>query len=470
MNIPNREEIEKILASRISGTLRRDLKELMGLLGNPPDLLNVPAGYWSNGFVRMQKELEPALLDIYVRQSERFINDTMIGVDWNLINTTAEDWARKYTFELVKGIEDNSRAQLQKMVSRFYSDKWTLGDLQDRLGRWYGPIRAEMIAITETTRAAVQGERDTVALLGQETGIEMRPFWECAMDELVCPVCGPRAGREILDKKFPPIHPRCRCWVSYKLPKGYTINPEMNQAQKEFQEKLAQQRIFARQAAQAAQGGRIMAGIGQYLNTSKMTVVQRKPINDTINVINKIHGIPDNLSTIDVYTEVIKNSDGYIKTTNTGLPIEIVINSTSKTKEWTLAHEFGHYLDNQVIGPAGGFGSESTADIVKPWLQAVRESKSYKGLMSMKAGNTFPVHGMQVRWPDQYLDYLTTERELFARSYSQYIAQKSGNASLMAAVQEYQKDSYLFQQWDNDDFKPIFSAIESILSDLGLLK
>jgi len=80
------------------------------------------------------------------------------------------------------------------------------------------PIRAEMIAVTEVTRAASEGEQAVARELARQ-GIIMTPFWNTNRDELVCPICEPRNNQEITDGMFPPAHPRCRCWVNYELPK-----------------------------------------------------------------------------------------------------------------------------------------------------------------------------------------------------------------------------------------------------------
>jgi hypothetical protein len=80
------------------------------------------------------------------------------------------------------------------------------------------PIRAEMIAVTEVTRAASQGEQAIARELAR-AGIVMTPIWNTNQDDIVCPLCGPKNGKEIEDGQFPPRHPRCRCWVSYELPK-----------------------------------------------------------------------------------------------------------------------------------------------------------------------------------------------------------------------------------------------------------
>ena len=80
-----------------------------------------------------------------------------------------------------------------------------------------------MIARTEVTRAAVEGERalvkETNDIVSQHGIDPMVPIWQTRNDEIVCPICGPKHNKEIKDGEYPPAHPRCRCWVTHRLPK-----------------------------------------------------------------------------------------------------------------------------------------------------------------------------------------------------------------------------------------------------------
>ena len=220
MQITNRAEIERNLARLIGRHQQAELRKLLNLLGDPPRIENVPPEYWENGWRSLQTQIEPELINIYMNQAEAMLGTISVGVDWTLINTTAANWASTYTFDLVRRLTETTRLGLQQTIPRFYADGWNLGQLRTTLSRWFSPIRAESIAITETTRAAVEGEKALVDLLQKESGLEMIPIWQTNMDERVCPLCGPRHGRPITDGKFPPIHPRDRCWVTYEFRKG----------------------------------------------------------------------------------------------------------------------------------------------------------------------------------------------------------------------------------------------------------
>lgn len=217
MDVINRDELERKLARIVGRDLRAELSKLMDFLGDPPSMSNIPRDYWQNGWQVIQKDVEPVLLDIFLAQAEGLMAEIGIGVNWDMVNTAASSWTRQHTEQVLKELFDKRYEHLNEVIPRFYEESWNLGQLQADLEKWYSPIRAEMIAVTETTRAAVEGERALVDRLEKESGVRMVPIWVTMNDEIVCPICGPRHQKEITDGMYPPIHPRCRCGVSYEF-------------------------------------------------------------------------------------------------------------------------------------------------------------------------------------------------------------------------------------------------------------
>lgn len=218
MDVLNRDEIEARLARVLGRDMRSELNTLMDMLGDPPNMANVPYEYWSNGWRDIQKSIEPILIDIFIQQADALIREITIGVDWDLINKNAANWAKEHAEETLRQMFNKRYEHLNETLPRFYEEGWNLGDLRTELERWYSPIRAEMIAITETTRAAVEGERAVVEQMRRELGVNLVPIWNTNNDERVCPICWPRNGLQITDGVYPPAHPNCRCWVTYTVP------------------------------------------------------------------------------------------------------------------------------------------------------------------------------------------------------------------------------------------------------------
>lgn len=221
-DIPNRDELERQLARTLGKLQRSQMARLLEYMGDPPSLDRVPAEFWDEIGGELADALRPFLGTVYTDAAQRMIESGPVGVEWTLINQRAADWARQYTFELVRGINDRSRAALQEMVGGYFEQGQTIGELEERISTLYGPVRAEMIATTEITRAAVQGERAVADELRAE-GINLVEVWQTQNDERVCELCGPLhdmpEGEGWTKADGPPRHVRCNCWTVHEIRK-----------------------------------------------------------------------------------------------------------------------------------------------------------------------------------------------------------------------------------------------------------
>ena len=227
-DIPNRDQLERILARKLAGLNRRQLGQLLELMGDPPKIENVPLSFWDDAGKELAQVVTPFSERVYLEAAERMLESVPIGVDWNLVNESASIWAREYSYELVGKINTTSQRAVSRAVANFYDQGLTMGELTDRLGSIYSPVRAEMIAQTEVTRAAAAGEYEVVSELAKD-GIKMVAVWETNNDEIVqrCPICWPRHGKKEGDgwtrnagiHQEPPAHPRCRCWINHEFEK-----------------------------------------------------------------------------------------------------------------------------------------------------------------------------------------------------------------------------------------------------------
>lgn len=234
-DVNDRDGKEEELARKLARLFRKELGQVMDLMGDPPELGNIPPEFWEQQGIDFSQEIRPFIEQIFLEQAGVVLEEVPIGVDWTLINERAAAWASGYTFDLVRDLNDTSRQRLQDAVSRYYRDGLTIGELEQQLTGSFGPVRAEMIAVTEVTRAAARGEDSLVNLLRQE-GIEMVTTWNTNVDELVCPKCGPLNGKEAAGRDGSgepywihpssgvevriPAHPRCRCWENNALPEA----------------------------------------------------------------------------------------------------------------------------------------------------------------------------------------------------------------------------------------------------------
>ncbi|MCK4828031.1 hypothetical protein KA005_70530 [bacterium] len=245
-DIPNRDELEAKIARLLGKYNRQELAKLMELMKNSPSLANIPLDFWDTSQRELVKILMPFSEVVYLQAAERMLETIPIGVDWALVNTAAADWARNYSTILAGQINQTSRGavatgirnsiatffeeglSIDEITKRLESDpklsKLFTRDVRDRLGRIYGPQRAEMIAVTETTRASVEGQRGVADEIINQ-GIRMIEIWETANDEIAraCPICWPKDGKKLGDgwtrRDGPPAHVRCRCGTRFELPK-----------------------------------------------------------------------------------------------------------------------------------------------------------------------------------------------------------------------------------------------------------
>lgn len=119
----------------------------------------------------------------------------------------------------------------------------------------------------------------------------------------------------------------------------------------------------------------------------------------------------------------------------------------------TFVHEYGHHL---TLGLEGNYSLDQFNDKVdrsralSKWRDAVNSSDTIKGLRDVAAGES----------DDKgYFHYLTDDREVFARSYAQYIALRSGDRTLRKQFKQMQEQNPNFT-WTNKEFEPIANALD----------
>lgn len=155
-------------------------------------------------------------------QVERYVFGTSKALDmgmWELANNAAAEWAMRYGYELVRGLLTTTRDWLQLQIAEYIRNSETIGQLigKIRQGTGYSEQRAQMIAVTEVTRAFAEGNMAA----WRASGVIEKRRWNTNNDEQVCPVCGPLNGKVAgMNEDFPggirnaPAHPRCRCWIT----------------------------------------------------------------------------------------------------------------------------------------------------------------------------------------------------------------------------------------------------------------
>ena len=377
-------------------------------------------------------------------------------------------------------------------------------------------VHTSVQSVANTTREKIFADNDDV-MSGKE--------WSSALDRKTCPTCGALDGKRwTTDGKpikhsmvyqIPPKHFRCRCSMVPVLKTWKELGINMDElsdstrasmegqvTDKTFADWLKRKtetdptfadRTLGKGRAELWRNGKItmdqMISGGKPLSLSELKAKygQAIPVKALPNVsdsfiipksgraynaskitlaeIDKIHSI-ENLPVIPIKDSVsVKFQGQYSFYANRNRPIDIKLSKVSVNPEMTLAHEIGHFIDNQVIPKTSGYYSSISSPIMEEWRLAIANSSATMNLKSMVGNRAFDQK--KVRY------YLSAE-EQWARSYAQWVGQKSGNITMMnqaKAITEYERNEpYKNSQWATDDFSPIGVAIDNIFKKLGWLK
>lgn len=230
--LERREQLERQLAKALSALGPDLVKRLSQALGDPPRLSNLRGAVWERMSADMRAVLQPVLEQVYLAMARQTLDALPAEIDWAQPNERAAAWAEAYAGKLVRGITETTRLRLGRDLAAYFREATTVGELAsgihvpelvDVLGRVIMPdTRAEMIAQTEITRAADQGQAAVVAQVKADNpAVRLDEFWETNRDEFVCVICGGLQGVKGDGRGYflhpngtrysVPAHPRCRC-------------------------------------------------------------------------------------------------------------------------------------------------------------------------------------------------------------------------------------------------------------------
>jgi len=248
--LANRIDLENEFARKLARLNARHRKQLLAYLGNPPNTANVPDSFWQQ--VKQDVSAEIAALLLLVigassRQHGAFQSDAI-----------AQRLSGGMAAESAESIVSTGRGRLQTASTRWSQTQQEGGivtpqDVADTATSIFGPSRVEQISISEVSRgqeagaaagieASLGGDGDA---LGGITGdgklppgavivrvwshSQVRPAFHAGANYQPCPICTPLLDQpeEVWKARYPagpPGHPRCDCYLRYRLvlPDGKT--------------------------------------------------------------------------------------------------------------------------------------------------------------------------------------------------------------------------------------------------------
>lgn len=219
----DREKHEKRIAAELAPWLSEQERELLDLLGPEFLLANVPEDYWREKQQSVLPGLALILAGIFAASVSQLPEEEalFIPLDTQAVTRNASRWAREYSGELISNITQTTRQEVAGKVADAISLGWDTDQLQEALASQFGPTRAALIAQTETTAAASEGEIQAVAEFERQYQIHVEAVWETHPELSAtgpCPICEPLDGTVQGTAWYlpPPAHPRCVCAMRYR--------------------------------------------------------------------------------------------------------------------------------------------------------------------------------------------------------------------------------------------------------------
>lgn len=223
MDLANRASAEARVEREMGRLSERHRKELVRLLGNPPDPANVPAEFWERVERERRDELLLLLLLLFLLSARQHG-----ATDKQAASAAAEQFARARAGKLSRDFVSITREKLdarrlawedarRKAAEAGEPDPIGVEDAREAGRDIFAPSRDEAVAITEVTSATSAGGEWAVKQAGEASDDDL---WITEADGKVCEICSPlhRTKRGRWSGKFPegpPAHPRCRCYLEY---------------------------------------------------------------------------------------------------------------------------------------------------------------------------------------------------------------------------------------------------------------
>lgn len=181
--------------------------------------------FWSAEERRMWEEFGPTALTLIMKGAKAGENalppSLRVLINWNVFNDKVVAFLNRFRLEHLGGINEVSRRHAVSAIETWIKGGEPLPMLVKRLEPWFGPTRAERVAVTEVTRLYAEGNQQAWSA----SGLVGANKWQTGRDDRVCPVCSPLHNVVVpLGEGFtpsgpgmgptgPPLHTRCRCYL-----------------------------------------------------------------------------------------------------------------------------------------------------------------------------------------------------------------------------------------------------------------
>lgn len=198
-------------------------------------------------------------------------------------------------------------------------------------------------------------------------------------------------------------------------------------------------------------------------------------LRNAVAAIDQVH-TDGQLPRLPVKAADLTDSYGQFRNIIGGQAVEIVISLWNPHCELTTVHEIGHFLDFKGLDRDAPWASVNSVSLA-PWRTAIKASQAAQTLRHLRQPEILGVEvtlqgGSVVNYPvdKRYVEYLLEAEELWARSYSQFVATQSRDPALLRQLAQ-ERDRpvngiYYPKHWDDADFLPILTEMETLFRGL----
>lgn len=174
--------------------------------------------------------------------------------------------------------------------------------------------------------------------------------------------------------------------------------------------------------------------------------------------IDSVHG-DGPLAAIPINHKPGKGALGSFTHYKGGKAINIAYKVKSKNyklhPELTMAHEIGHWLDHSGT-PGMDFSSNISGGAFDNVIKAAKSTNACTALAAMP--------------PSKARTYYLSNHEVFARAYAQFIAEETGDATMLQQVADIRADVMPDRHWETPDFAPVRTEMRKAFVKLGWMK